>query len=99
MAAPTGNQNAAKGREWTDAIRWALENYESKAIKRGQALRQIAQVTIEKAIDGDKDARQEIGNRLDGKPVQPTELSGTGANGEILGKLTVEFVDPTASKG
>lgn len=76
MAAPKGNKNAAKGREWADAIRWALGKYESSAVDRGQALRKIAERCIEQALEGDKDARREIGDRLDGKPAQAVELSG-----------------------
>lgn len=82
VGAPIGNSNASKGREWTEALRWALDNYESSSIKRGQALRAIANKVIEQAIEGDKDAYQEIANRLDGKPVQA--ISGTGPGGEVM---------------
>lgn len=71
--AKIGNKNAAKGREWLEAIRLALRTYESDSIKRGMALRRIAETVVEKAIAGDKDAWAEIGNRLDGKPVQGIE--------------------------
>lgn len=74
--APIGNQNAAKGREWTEAIRHALLTYETKDVQRKQALNKIAMKVVENALEGQKDAWQEIGNRLDGKPIQPTELSG-----------------------
>lgn len=70
MAAPRGNQNAAKGKEWADALRLALKTYEATGVERGRALRKIAETVVEKAINGDKDAWQEIGNRLDGKPAQ-----------------------------
>lgn len=70
MPAPRGNQNATKGKEWTEAIRYALKSYEKDEIKRGAALKEIAKKVVEKALDGDKDSWQEIGNRLDGKPAQ-----------------------------
>lgn len=72
MSAPRGNQNAAKGKEWADALRLALKTYEDKdkKIKRGHALRKIADGVVKNALEGDKDSWQEIGNRLDGKPAQ-----------------------------
>lgn len=79
--AQLGNKNAAKGKDWTDAIRLALKTYSADKIKRGHALRKIAEKLVEKAVDGDKDAWQEIGNRLDGKPVQAIE--GTGEGGAL----------------
>jgi pullulanase/glycogen debranching enzyme len=71
--APLGNKNASKSKDWTNALRWVAENYESdtRNITRGQALREMAKVCFEQALAGDKDARAEIGNRLDGKPMQP----------------------------
>lgn len=72
MAAPLGNKNATKSKEWTAALKWQLENYENEtsSIKRGTALRTIAKQVVEAALSGDKDSWQEIGNRLDGKPAQ-----------------------------
>lgn len=68
MAAPTGNNNAGKGREWKDALVYALDNYQG--IKKGQALRKIGEKLVEMALDGDIQAIREIGDRLDGKPKQ-----------------------------
>jgi hypothetical protein len=69
--APTGNTNAANAKRWKNAIEYALEKYSSSKVKQGQALRAIAHKLVENAIDGDKDAWMEIGNRLDGKVSQP----------------------------
>ena len=88
MSAPKGNQNAAKGKEWSEAIRYALKNYEKDKIKRGMALKAIAQKVVEKALDGDKDCWQEIGNRLDGKPAQAI----TGPDGGPVEIKKVEWV-------
>lgn len=74
--APRGNQNAAKGREWADMLRLALKTYEYGDVKRGQALRRIAERVVQDALDGDRSAIEEIGNRLDGKPSQALEHSG-----------------------
>ena len=92
MAAPIGNQNAARPREWRDQIIYALENYEGGKIQRGQALRAIAMQLVEDAIGGDKSAREEIANRLDGKPVQATEITGQDG-GPVQAKVTIEFVN------
>lgn len=56
--------------EWQTALKWALKNYETDRIARGAAIRAIALTTIDLAIRGDKDARAEIANRLDGKAVE-----------------------------
>lgn len=90
MPAPKGNSNARKGTEWKDAIKYALANYEDLGrIERGQALKAIAKKMIEQAIDGDKDARKEIGERLDGKAVQAI----SGPEGESLfSGIEVSFV-------
>lgn len=73
--APKGNKNAAKGKDWHDAIRYALATFEDDTVMRGRALKEIALTVVKLAIAGDKDAYQEIGNRLDGKPVQAVEGS------------------------
>ena len=75
--APISNQNARKGKLWTDAIRRALAVYEDDQVKRGQALSKIALRLVKDALNGDKAAWQEIGNRLDGKPTEHLEHSGT----------------------
>jgi hypothetical protein len=62
-----GNRNAAKGKEWMGAVKWALKRYESNSIKRGQALRAIAIKLVEDALAGKADAWREISERLDGK--------------------------------
>lgn len=59
--------------EWQTALKWALKNYETDRVARGAAIRAIALTTINLAIQGDKDARAEIANRLDGKAVQQVE--------------------------
>ena len=77
MAAPRGNRNAASGTAWRDAVKHVLDDYECVGIARGQALRAIARKCVEQAIEGDKDARAEIANRLDGKPNQSVDVTKT----------------------
>lgn len=76
MAAPKGNRNAAKAKEWEAAIRHALNNYETSSIKRGLALREIAKNVVQAALQGEWRAIEEIGNRLDGKAPQSVDVSG-----------------------
>lgn len=89
--APVGNQNAKKARECAEALRWALEHYESGTIAQGRALRAIASKLVDKATKGDLQAITEIFNRLDGKPTQPVEQSGES-------QVTVVFKDAIASR-
>lgn len=79
MPAPKGNQNAAKAREWADTLKHELAEYQSKKrrIERGQALRAVARMVIDEALDGGMWAVQEIANRLDGKAAQAVEITGS----------------------
>ena len=70
--------------KFKDALRHALINYEDKNVKKGQALRHIANSLIHVAINGSERDRmaaiQELGDRLDGKAVQAV----TGVEGEPI---------------
>lgn len=92
--APEGNQNAAKGRRWQDALIKALARYTSQdgLIKAGEALDNIAKCVVEKALGGDRDAIAEIGNRLDGKPVQAVAIDPD--SGPL--QVTIVRFDPAA---
>ena len=70
-----GNKNNAKGKDWQDALRKAMIQYESADVPQGQALFKIATKVVQQALEGDPTAWQEIGNRLDGKPAQALQLS------------------------
>lgn len=94
--APKGNQNAAKGRMFKDALRKALKE---DGVDR---LPLIAQTLVEKAIDGEQWAVQEVANRLDGKPAQ--EVAVTGEDGgplkaQISTNWTIQPVKPVNELG
>lgn len=83
--APLGNDNAAKNKPWAEALRKALVQYQTKDVKRGEAIAKLAERVVTDALAGNKEAWQEIGNRLDGKPHQTIAA-------EVDTNVTVELV-------
>lgn len=79
--APKGNKNAAKKRlPWQQALKRALtrlaaDNGEAKPNYR-RGLDRVASKVVEQAAEGNKDAWQEISNRIEGKPSQAVVLTG-----------------------
>jgi hypothetical protein len=62
-------------KQWSDALRRAVHR-ESAGKGSPKWLEVIATRVCELAADGDMSAAREIGDRLDGKPKQATEVSG-----------------------
>lgn len=77
-----GNQNAKKGRLFFEQLRKEL--VQEDAIR----LRKIAKKLVEAAEDGEPWAVKEIMDRVDGKAIQATEISG--ADGEDL-KMVISW--------
>ena len=70
--APIGNQNSIKSnRLWAETIKRVVVQGD------GETLRRVAEALVLKAQEGDIAAIRELGDRLDGKSVATTELSGT----------------------
>lgn len=91
MAAPLGNQNAAKAKLWTAAIERALEK---RGVSKVEALDSLAEKLLMKADDGDMQALKELGDRLEGKPKQQIDLGN--ADGEAFKTVTrIELVAPS----
>jgi hypothetical protein len=67
MSVP-GNSNAKKGKDWFDALR--------KECVQRDALAKLATVVVDKALEGERWAVEEIGNRMDGKPAQSVTVAG-----------------------
>lgn len=85
MPAPIGNQNARK-KPWQDALRRAIAQN-----KTPDVLFKIAENLVEKAlIEGDQFAIREVSDRLDGKAVQATELTGAEGGAIEIASLTPE---------
>lgn len=80
--APIGNTNSKKGKLFYGELQKAL--VQEDRLK----LRQIADKLVEKAIEGESWAVKEIIDRVDGKAIQATEISG--ADGEDL-KMVISW--------
>ena len=73
VGAPLGNTNSAKAKPWQKALERALARHGGDV---DSGLNPLAEKVLKLALDGDKDAWQEIANRLDGKPAQQLIHSG-----------------------
>ena len=94
MPAPVGNKNAVRSKPWADALRRALLRFDDDGkIERGEALNRIAYQYVTSAYNGDKDAIQEIANRLDGKPAQSVAMD------EESGPFRIEIVKRVVNPG
>lgn len=69
---------------WTRALQRHIE-------QNPDALKRIAQKVVQMAEEGDLEAIKEIGNRLDGKAIQATELSVLGGH-ESFKSMTTDQI-------
>lgn len=81
--APLGNKNGTKNRPWAEAVNRAL------LAEDGKKLRALADKLIDKALEGDVAALKEIGDRVDGKPIQAIQ-------GEVTGDLILRVTEKDA---
>lgn len=87
-----GNQNAKKGKLFYDALRIALLQEDRKK------LRSITDKLVKAAENGDAWAVKEIMDRMDGKPVQSTEISGLdGGIFETLNTINIVLKKPNGA--
>jgi len=87
-----GNQNAAKGRMWRDAIHRALRK-RSKT-DQVEALDDLAEKFLAAVEQGDIAAFKELGDRIDGKPAQV--IAGDPDNPLAVELIERRVVDPKA---
>lgn len=85
MAAPKNPVGAKSDKIWRDAIMRAVRRRDSG--EDPQALEKLADSLVRKGMEGDVTALKEIGDRLDGKPVQAI----AGADGEGPVKMVIEW--------
>lgn len=74
MGAPIGNQNAAKSRVFSDAVRRAI------AQDDGKRIRAAAERLLDLAEAGEAWAVKELFDRLEGKAPQAVTLGGDAEN-------------------
>jgi len=85
MGAPVGNQFAAKGKRWRDAIERALERRAGRSLRTAQVeLDELAEKFLQAVENGDISAFKELGDRLDGKPAQAVALTGAEGGAIII---------------
>lgn len=90
MAAPVGNSNAKKGKQWADAVRRAIRAKYGKEWE--ESLQELAAKLVDAAGEGDFQALKEIGDRLDGKPAQALDIGNR--DGEPFQSIQRTIVDP-----
>lgn len=87
--APVGNQNGKKGKLFYNQLRVALVQEDSRK------LRTIAQKLVDAAEQGEPWAIKEVIDRVDGKAVQATEISGLdGGLLETLNTINIVLKKP-----
>jgi hypothetical protein len=70
--------NAARNKPWREALNRAIARAEAHpSPKHKRKLAYIADALLSKAAKGDIMAIRELGDRLDGRPSQGVELSGS----------------------
>jgi hypothetical protein len=84
VGAPIGNQNGKKGKLFYNQLRKALVQEDSRK------LRTIADRLVDAAEQGEPWAIKEVIDRVDGKAVQATEISGV--DGDAVELKLIEFV-------
>jgi hypothetical protein len=84
VGAPIGNQNGKKGKLFYNQLRKALVQEDSRK------LRTIADKLVDAAEQGEPWAIKEVIDRVDGKAVQATEISGI--DGDAVELKLIEFV-------
>jgi hypothetical protein len=90
VAAPVGNQNAAKARKWREAIQRALARAEGSV---DAGLDKAADKLVALMAEGDKWAIDHVADRLDGKVPQAL-IGGDDDDPPLKLKGVVELVRP-----
>ena len=94
--APKGNRNTFKGNEWSKALkrsfaRMSAANKDVRVSWR-RGLDKAADQVTQAAVEGNKDAWQEIANRIEGRPGQSIIVAGDPNNPISL--KAIGFADP-----
>ena len=93
MAAPAGNQNAAKAKIWSAAIHRVLEARTGSRLDQKHALDDLAAALIDKAAEGDMGALKELGDRLEGKPAQSLHVGNEDGKPFLTSRIERVIID------
>lgn len=93
MAAPIGNQNAAKAKVWHAAIVRALERRTQSRVDGKLEIDALAEKLLDAVSEGDLAALKEFGDRMDGKPAQAI-IGGDENDPPVKLRGMVELVRP-----
>lgn len=91
MAGVAGRSGTNKGKDkpWREALMMEVNEADGDSKK----LRRIARALVDQACNGDVQAIKEIGDRLDGKPRQETEISGSEGGPILIQEVRRVIVD------
>ena len=99
MPGKEGGRKGGADKQWRDALLLAGKTAaDAEFITKGRGVKRqrvMAEVLVQKAIDGDMGALKEYGDRVDGRPAQA--LEHTGKDGEPLQTHGVLVVPATVS--
>lgn len=93
MAAPPGNQFAAKAKEWEQSLKRAMARRAEGDWRK--SLDVIAERVVDAAMSGEEKAWREIADRMDGKPAQSVAVSGD-PDAPLVTRIERVIVDPKA---
>jgi hypothetical protein len=105
VAAPLGNQNAAKAKQWSAAIERALDRLGDPTINpdvpierspRMKAYDMLADKFVAGVNGADLAYFREFGDRMDGKPAQTVDLGNKDGEPFALQKIERVIVDVPA---
>lgn len=92
MAAPRGNQNAARAKVWRAAIERALERRSASRADGIKEIDALAEQLLNLVAAGDLGAIKEFGDRIDGKPAQAIVGDDEGPPVKTLNEIVIRSV-------
>lgn len=92
-----GNQHAKKAKIWEQALKRALARWSGETVHAG--LDKIADTVVKAAASGDMWAIKEIGDRIDGKAAQSSEVTVHEGRKRVEELTDAELADIAAGRG
>lgn len=79
---------------WADAVRRAVSRRVDGKKENPRLLEKLAEKLVDSGLEGDMQALKEIGDRLDGRPKQATEVSGPEGGAIPVSEVVYRIADP-----